>query len=95
MPPHYHAALQVRAPLKEATLYGTVLELVDFYHAQFEMIFPPLNSSLLLFKHVRDLGLPSKSSQFLLAHQSNILQLRSFQQSVDLLISWISTSPFF
>ncbi|PSS25675.1 hypothetical protein M430DRAFT_48107 [Amorphotheca resinae ATCC 22711] len=58
LPAHYHAALQIRAPLKGTTLHSTVLDLVQFYHAQFEMVFPPLNSPLLIFKHVRDLGLP-------------------------------------
>ena len=62
LPGHFYSALEIRAPLKEASLYKTVLELVEFYHLQFEMVFPPLNYPLLLFKHIRDLGLPGKFS---------------------------------
>jgi RNA polymerase I-specific transcription initiation factor RRN7 len=65
LPPHFHSALETSAPMKEVALHGTVLELVEFFFLQFEMIFPPLNISLFLFKHVRDLALPGKlSSKF-------------------------------
>ena len=60
LPQSYHSALEIRAPLKQANLHKTVLELMEFFHLQFEMVFPPLNYPLLLFKHVRDLGLPGK-----------------------------------
>lgn len=60
LPPHFHSALEISAPVKEVALYGTVSELVEFFLLQFEMVFPPLNISLLLFKHVRDLALPGK-----------------------------------
>ncbi|TVY21399.1 RNA polymerase I-specific transcription initiation factor rrn7 [Lachnellula arida] len=58
LPPYYYAALEIRAQLKGSSLYRTVLQLVEFYNHQFEMVFPPLNAPLLIFKHVRDLGLP-------------------------------------
>jgi len=60
LPGHYYSALEIRAPLKEVYLHRTALELVEFYNLQFELVFPPLNYPLLLFKHMRDLGLPGK-----------------------------------
>ena len=65
LPGHFYSALEIRAPLKEPSLYKIVLELVEFYNLQFEMIFPPLNYPLLLFKHIRDLGLPGKFSNMM------------------------------
>lgn len=62
LPPYYYAALEIRAQLRGSSLYRTVLQLVEFYNTQFEMVFPPLNAPLLIFKHVRDLGLPGKYS---------------------------------
>jgi RNA polymerase I-specific transcription initiation factor RRN7 len=62
LPPHFHSALEIRAPLKEAALHSTVIGLLELFLIQFEMAFPPLNISLLLFKHVRDLGLPGMRS---------------------------------
>lgn len=59
LPAHFHLALETRGLLKGSSIYTTVLERVEFYHLQFEMVFPPLNAPLLIFKHVRDLGLPS------------------------------------
>jgi len=61
LPGHFYSALEIRAPLKGAALYGTVLELVEFYNLHFGMVSPPLNSPLLIFKHIRDLGLPGMS----------------------------------
>jgi RNA polymerase I-specific transcription initiation factor RRN7 len=58
LPGSYHGALEIRAPLKGSSLHRTVSELIGFYHAQFEMVFPPLNSPLLIYVHIRDLGLP-------------------------------------
>jgi RNA polymerase I-specific transcription initiation factor RRN7 len=66
MPAHFHSALEIRAPLKGVSIYSAVMELVEFYHLHFEMIFPPLNSPLLLFKHMKELALPSKLCFFIL-----------------------------
>lgn len=38
-----------------------------FYEHHFDLAFPPLNAPLLLFKHIKDLALPSKSSKNLLS----------------------------
>ncbi|KAG0649094.1 RNA polymerase I-specific transcription initiation factor rrn7 [Hyphodiscus hymeniophilus] len=58
LPPHFHSALEIHAPLKGWSIYTAVVELMDFYRLHFEMVFPSLNTPLLLFKHMRDLGLP-------------------------------------
>lgn len=65
LPGYFYSALEIRAPLNGAKLGGTVLELVEFYNLHFEMVFPRLNYPLLLFKHVRDLGLPRKPLIFM------------------------------
>jgi RNA polymerase I-specific transcription initiation factor RRN7 len=64
LPGSYHGALEIRAPLKGSSLYRTVSELIRFYHAQFEMVFPPLNSPLLIYVHIRDLGLPGTFTKY-------------------------------
>jgi RNA polymerase I-specific transcription initiation factor RRN7 len=53
-------ALELRSQLKGSSIYNSVLEMVEFYNLQFEMVFPALNSPLLIYKHMKDLGLPSK-----------------------------------
>lgn len=53
-------AFDIRAPLKGEVLHNSVLELVEFYNTQLNMIFPPVNYPLIMYKHIRDLGLPSK-----------------------------------
>lgn len=60
LPGHFHSALKMKSVLKGSTLYGAVMNLIEFYAMQVEMVCPPLNAPLLLFKHVRDLGLPGK-----------------------------------
>jgi RNA polymerase I-specific transcription initiation factor RRN7 len=61
LPAHFHSALEIRAPPKGSSIYSAIQDLVEFYHLHFEMIFPGLNTPLLLIKHIRVLGLPSKS----------------------------------
>jgi RNA polymerase I-specific transcription initiation factor RRN7 len=61
LPGYFYSALEIRTPLRGGALQDAVLELVEFYNLHFEMVFPPLNYPLLIFKHVRDLGLPGKS----------------------------------
>lgn len=61
LPPSFHSALEISAPLKQSSLQRTVGEMTKFYFSQFELVFPPLNTSLLTVKHVRDLALPRKS----------------------------------
>ncbi|KAH8804812.1 RNA polymerase I-specific transcription initiation factor-like protein rrn7 [Xylogone sp. PMI_703] len=58
LPSHYHASLEVRSNMKGEDLQATTLEVVKFFNHHFEMEFPPLNTPLLIFRHIRDLGLP-------------------------------------
>lgn len=60
LPPYYQAALESRSPLVGIKLHKAVLELIEFYHEEHEMIFPSLNLPLLLRNHLADLALPSK-----------------------------------
>ena len=60
LPGHFHAALEIHAPLKGSRIYSTVLELIEFYNIQINMVFPALNAPLLIERHIRELGLPSK-----------------------------------
>ena len=53
-------ALDLRSQIKGSSVYNSVLEMIEFYNLQFEMIFPPLNTPGLIYKHMRDLGLPRK-----------------------------------
>ena len=57
LPSHFLMALEIRA-LKRGAVQHAVLRLVEFYKVHYELIFPSLNAPLLIFKHVRDLGLP-------------------------------------
>lgn len=60
LPNQYHTALGVRAPFNGNTFHKTILSQIDFFHSEFDMVFPPLNVPFLLYKHIRDLGLPGK-----------------------------------
>lgn len=64
LPAYYLSALEIRAPLRRDDLHKAVLELIISYKQRFDFVFPPLNAPLILFKHVRDLGLPRKSSPY-------------------------------
>lgn len=58
LPGHYYRALEIHGILSGHRLHQTVLDMVSFYNFNFGMVFPPLNHKLLLYKHIRDLGLP-------------------------------------
>lgn len=58
LPGQFQHALELRTQLKGSSIYNSVLEMVEFYNIQFEMVFPPLNFPLLIYKHMTDLGLP-------------------------------------
>jgi len=80
LPAHFHYALEIHAPLKGSAIYSSVTELVEFYHLHFEMVFPALNTPLLLIKHMKDLGLPSKSLPLLVEFISLPQKSKSTQQ---------------
>jgi hypothetical protein len=94
LPAHFYSALEIRAPLKGAALHGTTLELVRFYNLQFEMVFPPLNSPLLIYKHVRDLGLPGMFFPAFFEKVANHIQLKYIRLFVVSLLYLTWTSPF-
>ncbi|RFU35597.1 hypothetical protein B7463_g655, partial [Scytalidium lignicola] len=58
LPSHYHASLEVHSTMKGEDLQTATLEVAQFFSYHFEMGFPPLNTPLLIFKYMRDLGLP-------------------------------------
>ncbi|KAG4035466.1 hypothetical protein MFRU_001g02350 [Monilinia fructicola] len=58
LPGHYFRALEIHGVLNGHRLHQTVLDMTSFYRFNFEMVFPPVNHKLLLYKHIRDLGLP-------------------------------------
>lgn len=58
LPGHYFRALEIHGILSGHRLHQTVLDMVSFFNFNFEMVFPPINHKLLLYKSVRDLGLP-------------------------------------
>jgi hypothetical protein len=60
LPPSLSGALEIHAQLNGPVLQQCVLELIEFFNTEFEMVFPPLNYPLLIYKHIRDLGLPGK-----------------------------------
>jgi hypothetical protein len=61
LPAHFYSALEIHSPLKGPAIHAAVIELVEFYHVQLEMVFPALNYPLLIYKHMRDMALPSNS----------------------------------
>lgn len=61
LPPHLTRSLEVRSVLSGRTFNKAVLQLVRFFHKEFDMVFPPITTPVLLYKHVRDLGLPGMS----------------------------------
>lgn len=62
LPGSYHRALIVKhASLQGGELHQAVLELVLEYHLNYDMVFPPLNTPLQLFRYLRELALPGES----------------------------------
>lgn len=61
LPPQYHGALDLRSVLHKGALHRAILKLASLYNEDFGMVCPPLNAPLLIFKHMRELGLPCKS----------------------------------
>lgn len=49
-----------KSPLRPDNLRQCVHEMVLSFSQEFEVHFPALNSTLLLFKHMKDLALPRK-----------------------------------
>lgn len=63
LPGAYHRALKVKhTSFQGGELHQAVLELILEYHLNYEMVFPPLNTPLLLLHYLRELALPGASS---------------------------------
>ncbi|CAG8960949.1 hypothetical protein HYFRA_00002487 [Hymenoscyphus fraxineus] len=58
LPPPMVASFDIKAPLRGETLQTSVMQLVEFYKTQLNMIFPSINYPLVMYKHIRDLALP-------------------------------------
>ncbi|KAH7314046.1 RNA polymerase I-specific transcription initiation factor-like protein rrn7 [Rhexocercosporidium sp. MPI-PUGE-AT-0058] len=58
IPAHFHAALEIKAPLDGAKLHMSVASLAEFYNLEFDMEFPRPNVPLLTFRFMTDLCLP-------------------------------------
>ncbi|KAH9204453.1 hypothetical protein DL95DRAFT_471482 [Leptodontidium sp. 2 PMI_412] len=58
LPAHFHAALEIKAPLDGTRLHTTVVSLAEFFNLEFEMEFPRLNVPLLIFRYMTELCLP-------------------------------------
>ncbi|KAK0128977.1 hypothetical protein ONS95_000920 [Cadophora gregata] len=58
LPAHFHAALEIRAPLDGMKLHNSIAQLAEFFNIEYEMQFPKLNVPLLLFRYMKELCLP-------------------------------------
>jgi RNA polymerase I-specific transcription initiation factor RRN7 len=61
LPAGYHTALDTTLPLRPGDLQKSVIKLATMFNQDFGMELPPLNVPLLIFKYVKELGLPRKS----------------------------------
>lgn len=61
LPGSYHRALTVKhTSFQGGELHQAVLELILEYHLNYDMVFPPLNTPLLLLHYLRELALPAE-----------------------------------
>lgn len=60
LPPKYYSALETRSPLKSGRLQKCIQELIVSFKTNFDVIFPPLNTPLVMFKYVKKLCLPRR-----------------------------------
>lgn len=74
LPGPYHRALAVKhASFQGGELHQAVLDLILEYHLNYEMVFPELNTPLLLLDYLRELALPGKSrGQKVPEHAANL-----------------------
>lgn len=64
LPPQYQKILRGRlSSLTGGELHTTVTDLVMGYRKNYDMMFPPLNTPLLLSRYLRELALPCESHQ--------------------------------
>lgn len=74
----YHHVLDTTSTLEPDSVQRIVHRLGMFYMRQFGIAFPALNFHLLLYKHIRELALPSKSDEaYHVYDQVDLSKLRS------------------
>lgn len=72
LPGAYHRALWLkRTSFRGGELHAAVVDLVFEYHFNYDMVFPALNTPLILFHYLRELALPGEP-----AHARGIEQER-------------------
>jgi RNA polymerase I-specific transcription initiation factor RRN7 len=60
LPPKYYSALETRSSLKRGRLQQCIGELMVSFTTNFNIVFPPLNTPLIIFRLVKELCLPCK-----------------------------------
>lgn len=60
LPPKYYSALETRSSLRRGRLQQCIGELILNFTTNFNILFPPLNTPLTIFRFVKDLCLPCK-----------------------------------
>jgi RNA polymerase I-specific transcription initiation factor RRN7 len=76
LPPSLAGALEIHAEVSGPMLHRKVLELGEYFNTEFEMTFPPLNFPFLIYKHMKDLGLPGKYNP-VMGYTNNLITLSS------------------
>lgn len=59
------------ARFDDGELHSSVMNLALSFHANYEMVFPPLNDVLMTLQYVRELGLPGLSAHLYLVTNGN------------------------
>jgi RNA polymerase I-specific transcription initiation factor RRN7 len=64
LPAQYQKMLRGRySSLRGGELHAAVADLIKGYQKNYDMVFPPLNTPLLLLRYLRELGLPRESQR--------------------------------
>lgn len=62
LPARFLTALETKSTLKRGRIQKVVMEMAIRFRTNFELVLPPLNAPLVMFKHVKELCLPRKST---------------------------------
>lgn len=60
LPPKYYSALETRSSLRRGRLQQCIGEMIQNFTTNFNILFPPLNTPLIIFQFVKELCLPCK-----------------------------------
>ncbi|KFY52744.1 hypothetical protein V496_08235 [Pseudogymnoascus sp. VKM F-4515 (FW-2607)] len=58
LPPKYYSALETRSSLRRGRLQQCIGEMIQNFTTNFNILFPPLNTPLIIFRFVKELCLP-------------------------------------